>query len=135
MSDQETELEDISYALTGEELRSTLTLGDQDRFTYFIDKSKAEDQVWTLGVEEELIVLAGPEDTPFIVVFPHPEFAQEWIEGTDIEEVELVALSAADMADHVLPSLQEEGIRVSVFPTSEKDGREVDASELAKSLV
>lgn len=134
MSEQETEFDDTSYELSGDELRSTVALDDQQRFKYFVEKVVEADQVWTLGAGEELIVLAGEDDTPFVVAFPHPDFAQEWIEGTDIEEVELIALSAADWASEILPGLQQEGIRVNVFPTSEYEGLEIDAQELAGQI-
>lgn len=134
MSEQDHEFDDISYELSGEELRATSALDDDARFNYFIEKVKKEDQVWTLGAGEEIIVLAGEDDTPFIVAFPHPDFAQEWIEGTDIEEIELVALGASDWAKEILPGLHKEGIKVSVFPTSEFDGVEIASDELALKI-
>ena len=132
---EEQETEELGYALDGDELRSTVGMEDDARLQYFLDKAKSEGQVWTLGAEDDLVVLAGEDETPFVVAFPHPDFAEEWIEGTDIDEVDLVAIGTSDWAAEILPGLQEAEIQVLVFPTSQSFGVQKEATELAALLV
>ncbi len=126
--------EGFGYELGGDELRQTIAASRDDRLKYFVDKCHQCGQVWTLGAEEDLVVLADESDEPFVLAFPHPEFAQDWIETTDLEEVELVALGTADWEKEVLPGLQEAEIKILVLPTSEGEGAMLEAGKLAEVM-
>ncbi|HTQ10525.1 MAG TPA: DUF2750 domain-containing protein [Fimbriimonadaceae bacterium] len=122
----------FGYELSGEEMRGLIVTPPDQRLTYFVDKCAETGQVWTIGAGEELIVLADDSDEPFVVVFPHPEFGQDWFSTTELDEVDLVAISTQDWASEVLPGLEEAGVRILVFPTSEGDGLMIGSGDLAK---
>ena len=48
----------FGYDLDGDELRRLIVLPADQRLTYFIEKCAETGQVWTIGVDEELVVLA-----------------------------------------------------------------------------
>lgn len=126
--------QDFGYPLTGDELRAIITTSPEQRFEYFLDKVNETEQVWTIGAEDELIVLSGDDEEPFIVVFPHPEFGQDWFSTTELEDVDLVAVRTEDFAKEILPSLEDSNIEVLVFPTSEADGTIARAKQLSEIL-
>ena len=74
MSDAQPD-EEFGYELPGDELRKIISSSPEDRARYFVDKAKETGQVWTVGAEEDLVVLAGDDEEPFVLAFPHPEFA------------------------------------------------------------
>jgi len=122
----------FGYELSGEEMREQIATPADKRLTYFIEKCGATGQVWTIGVDEELVVLADEADEPFVVVFPHPEFGQDWFSTTELDDVDLVAIGTGDWAAEILPGLEEAGVRVLVFPTSEGEGMLMGSADLAK---
>jgi hypothetical protein len=120
------------YPLTGEELRDTIAKPPKERVQYFIDRCTETGQVWTVGADDDLVVLATDDDEPFVVAFPHPDFAQDWFTTTDLEDVDLVAIATNDWAHEILPGLQEANIAVLVFPTSEGSGALAEPVDLAE---
>ena len=123
----------FGYELSGDELRRVIALPDDRRLSYFIEKCGETGQVWTIGANEELIVLANDDDEPFVVAFPHPEFGQDWFTTTDLDDVDLVSVGTEDWAREILPGLHQSEIQVLVFPTSEGEGTLVSAESLAKT--
>ena len=113
-----------------------ITASPEDRVTYFLEKVTESGQVWTIGADEELIVLSGDEDDgePFVDVLPHRELAQDGFETTKLEDVNLVAVGTEDFAREILPGLEQSGIEVLVFPTSEADGAIASSKQLAELL-
>lgn len=126
--------EEFGYALTGEELRQLIEAPVEARAAYFMQKVSETGQVWTIGAEDELIVLSGDDEEPFVVCFPHPEFGQDWFSTTEIEDVDLVAVRTEDWVKEILPGLEESNIGILVFPTSEGDGALIPGSKLAEML-
>ena len=124
----------FGYELTGEELRRVIATSDAQRLSYFVDKCTEAGQVWTIGADEELIVLANDDDQQFVVAFPHPEFGQDWFSSTELDDVELVSIGTDDWARDILPGLKQAAIQILVFPTSENEGTLIDAEELAETL-
>ncbi|MFI5385695.1 MAG: DUF2750 domain-containing protein [Fimbriimonadales bacterium] len=124
--------EDFGYELSGDELRRVIATSGHERLTYFIEKCRETGQVWTIGADEDLIVLGDDHDESFVVAFPHPEFGQDWFSTTDLDEVDLVSIGTEDWAREILPGLHEANVRVLVFPTSEGEGTLTGADELAK---
>jgi len=131
MSDED---ESFGFELSGEELRRVIASSDEERLIYFVEKCIETGQVWTIGADEELVVLANDNEETFVVAFPHPEFGQDWFTTTDLEDVDLVALGTEDWTREILPGLQEAEISVLIFPTSEGEGTLKSPDELAKLL-
>jgi hypothetical protein len=125
----------FGYPLTGDELRRVIATPPEDRLQYFVEKCNETGQVWTVATDEDIVVLAGENDEPFVLAFPHPEFGQDWFSTTDVDDVELVAIGTEDWAREILPGLQEAEIPVLVFPTSESDGTMTQPDELARLLL
>lgn len=128
------EEEDFGYPLTGDELREIIGTPGVARLTYFMEKVNETGQVWTIGADDELIVLSGDDEEPFVVCFPHPEFGQDWFTTTEIEDVDLVAVRTEDWVREILPGLEESKIEILVFPTSEGEGVLLAGSKLAEML-
>ncbi|HVT12248.1 MAG TPA: DUF2750 domain-containing protein [Fimbriimonadaceae bacterium] len=124
----------FGYELTGEELRRVIALPVEARLAYFVEKCAETGQVWSLGADEELIVLATDDDEPFVVTFPHPEFGQEWCEATELDEIELVAVTTDDWVREILPGLKEAQVMVLVSPTAESEGALLDPDALAEKF-
>ncbi|HWA83987.1 MAG TPA: DUF2750 domain-containing protein [Fimbriimonadaceae bacterium] len=114
--------ESFGYDLSGDELRRVVALPAEERLTYFVEKCAETGQVWMIGSGDELLVLATDDEEAFIVAFAHPEFGQEWCESTELDDIELVAVSTDDWVREVLPGLKEAEIQVLVSPTSENEG-------------
>jgi hypothetical protein len=125
----------VGYELSGDELRDTIAKTPEQRYAYFVDKCVETGQVWTVGAGEELIVLATEDEEPFVVAFPHPQFAEDWFSATDLDDVDLVAVHTDDWAKEILPGLHDAEIDILVFPTSEGTGSLTDAQELAKTML
>ncbi len=124
--------EDIGYELSGEELRRVIAKPADQRLTYFVENCAESGFVWSIGVDEELIVLADDDDQQFVVAFPHPDFGQDWFTTTDLEDVDLVSVQTEDWAREILPGLEDASVQVLVFPTSESEGLLLGSLELAK---
>jgi len=124
----------LSYELAGEELRRIIAEPVESRLQYFLEMCSEAGQVWTIGADDELIVLANDDDDQFVVAFPHPDFGQDWYAATELEDVDLVSVTTQDWAKEILPGLKQSDISVLVFPTSEQEGILVDSAELAELL-
>lgn len=125
----------FGYELSGEELRRVIATPADARLNYFVEKCTETGQVWTVGADEELIVLATDDEEPFVVAFPHPEFGQDWFSTTDLDDVDLVAIGTDDWAREILPGLQEANIQILVFPTSDNEGTLTSPDALAELLL
>lgn len=127
-------MDEFGYELTGDELRRVIALSPEERLEHFVGMADETAQIWTISVGEELLVLADEDEKPFIVVFPHPEYGQDWFSSTELEDVDLVAVATPAFVDEILPGLQQNEIDVLVFPTSEGEGTLLAPSELREAM-
>lgn len=125
------EVEHPGYDLSADELREVLEQGMEQRLEYFVRKCAEGGTVWTVGSGEELIVLATEDDQPFVAAFPHPDFVEDWIESTDLDDVEIVGIEVEDWRVEVLPGLQDANIDVLVAPTASDTGALIQPLDLA----
>ncbi len=117
--------------LSEKEALATLRLPQEARLDYFMIKAREWNQVWTLAQGEELMVLDDESDHAFVLAWPHPEYAQQWFAGSDLEEADLVAMNIEDWTKSALPELAGTGVGVEVFPTPDEEGTYVEAAALA----
>ena len=120
---------------TARELRRAAERSAEDRYSYTIQRVRANDGVWAVVHEEGFAVLEDEESGgPFIIVFPEPECAEEWSETAELEGAELGFIPVSEWRTDILPDLAKSGIMIQTFPTADDDGAIVEADAMAKDL-
>ncbi len=124
----------MSYELSAKDLKNTIASDSTARLDHFVQKVQKTGEIWTLAEGEALLVLGTEDNSQFIAVWPHPDYALSWFEDAGIEEADLVAMNLADWLESTLEELAEAQIDVDVFPTCDEDGKVISALDLKKRL-
>ena len=90
------------------------------------------EEVWTLA-DENGFVVSEVEGERSIPVWPHAEFANEWIQG-DWAACQPLKIEMAAWRNNWLPGLAADGVVISVFPKAGQDVVVVDSEELNDSF-
>lgn len=120
----------MSWETGEDELRALQSLSAADRAVQFVQLVADWEEAWGLLDEQGWVVA---KETDALPLWPHPDLARacalgNW-EGTEPEAIPL-----DDLLEELLPLLEEDGLRIALFPTPEDPGSLLDASELGRRL-
>lgn len=122
-----------TWVLSADERRQMLALPPRERYGLFLQITIDWDEVWGLHSSEGWVLSSGEDGRDALPLWPHPDFAEAcahaaW-EGTRPEPVPL-----DELLSDLLPLLEEDGIRVAVFPSPRGEGVLVSPDELRRDL-
>lgn len=120
----------MSWETTEEEIRRLLSLPPQDRAATFFQLAADWEEAWGLKDSEGWVV---GKQTDALPLWPHSAFAQACAKGP-WEGATPEALALDDLLDELLPLLEEEGLRVAVFPAPEDSGALMAPGEVSERL-
>ena len=122
--------------LSSEEMQRILGYSPEERYTYFIEKTRETKGLWTLASDESLLVLGSEEQEQFVILWPLADFALKWFEDSELEleEVELVNMDLTDWLESTFEELAEANIMIRVCPGLEDEGVDVDPKTIAAQL-
>lgn len=123
----------MSYSLSRKEFHSVAGLGAEDRFDYFVEAVIDSGRVWTLGRDEGTVLMSF-EGEDCLPVWPHPDFAEQWISG-DWSDCRPLSIDMPAWLERWLPGLHEDGVVLAVFPSTEEEGMVIAPEELKQTLV
>jgi hypothetical protein len=124
--------EHYSWELSDEEREQLLTTPAADRYRWCLQLVADWQEVWGLNNPDGWVLSSGPAGDAF-PIWPHPDLAQlcargEW-EGSTPEAIPL-----DELLEELLPVLEQDGLRVVVFPDPEGEGVVVTPAELRADL-
>lgn len=124
----------MPYKMNDKQFESVQSLESNSRLKHFISKVADWEQLWAVKSEEGWLVPVAPEGFEYFPVWPHPEYAQKI---TDLNFPNHIAekIPLAEFLSHWLPLLQEDGVKVAVFPNKEWTFWCVEAEDLMTELV
>lgn len=122
----------MSYSLSPKEFHTVAGLGAEDRFDYFVEAVAESRQVWTLGRDEGTVLLSFEGDD-CLPVWPHPDFAEQWVSG-DWSDCRPLSIDMSAWLERWLPGLQRDGVALAVFPSTEEEGMVIEPEELKETL-
>ena len=124
----------MPYVMNEKQFESVQSLDSNDRFQHFVSKVADWEQLWTVKNDEGWLVPVAPEGFEYFPVWPHPEYAQKITDlnfpGHKAEEISL-----QEFLSHWLPLLQDDDVKVAVFPNREWTFWCIEADDLMAELV
>jgi hypothetical protein len=117
------------------EFEATLELQPLERYSYLVHRIAGSEEAWALRSEEGWVLINDDrqEGGDAFCLWPHPAFAQACILA-GWEECAPEAIPLQELVEEVLPALEEDGIRIAVFPTPEGQVAIVDPSDFRHHL-
>ncbi len=123
----------MPYRLEPGQLESLLALSEADRYRHFLEKVADWEELWGVRDDQGWLVQASAEGQTYVSLWPHPDFAKDAIRrhfpGNFAEEIDFEFL-----LDHWLPLLQQENIKVAVFPNRQFHAVLLDAGAFEQNL-
>ena len=110
-----------TWELSIEERRQVLALPARERYGLF------------LQITVDWVLSSGADGRDVLPLWPHPAFAEGCAHGS-WEGASPAAVPLDELLDDLLPLLEEDGIRVAVFPSPQGEGVLVDPGELQRDL-
>ena len=124
----------MPYVMNEKQFESVQSLDSNDRFQHFVSIVADWEQLWTVKSDEGWLVPVAPEGFEYFPVWPHPEYAQKITDlnfpGHKAEEISL-----QEFLSHWLPLLQDDDVKVAVFPNREWTFWCIEADDLMAELV
>jgi hypothetical protein len=121
---------DLSAAT--QEIEATLGLAPLERYSYLVHRVATSEQAWGLRSEDGWVLINDDSGDAFCL-WPHPAFAQACIvEGWDGCFPEPISLQ--ELREELLPALEEDAIRLAVFPAPTGEVAVVDANDFRQHL-
>lgn len=120
----------MSWELEDGEAAQILALPADGRALAFSQLAADWEEVWGLKDANGWIVA---KDTDALALWPHPEFAQACAQGP-WEGALPERLALDELLEELLPLLEEDGLRVAVFPTPEDPGALLAPEEVRNLL-
>lgn len=114
------------------ELESVIKLGGAKRYEYFVKRVADWEQAWSLW-DEGWAMMADNEGMALLPLWPASEFAS--ICATDVwSAYKSVEISLDALLDELLPRLEQDKVRLAVFPLPESKGVIVSPDQLRISI-
>ncbi len=124
----------MPYVMNEKQFESVQSLDSNARFQHFVSKVADWEQLWAVKNDEGWLVPVAPEGFEYFPVWPHPEYAQKITDlnfpGHKAEEISL-----QEFLSHWLPLLQDDDVKVAVFPNREWTFWCIEADDLMAELV
>jgi len=120
---------------TARELRRAAERAPEDRYAYTLMRIRANRGVWAVVHSDGFALLEEEEGgSPFVVVFPEAECAEDWAETAELEGAELGFFDLIAWREEILADFAKNGIMIQTFPTAEEEGAIVEAGAMAEDL-
>lgn len=120
----------MSWEIGEEEVRRLLALPAADRTVNFFQIVADWEEAWGLQDADGWVV---GKDTDALPLWPHSDFAEACAQGP-WEGAAPAVVSLDDLLDDLLPLLEEEGLRVSVFPSPDRAGTLLPPADFRQRL-
>ncbi len=112
-----------------------IKLSCEERYEIFLGMVAEERDVWILVNEDKqfLKIYSEEDDSEFIPVWPHSDFTNVYSKGA-AEKLTPRCISVAEFFARWVPGLENDGLRIGVFPNSGSDVWVMEPSELKSDL-
>lgn len=122
-----------TWELSDQERRQVLSLPARERYGLFLQISVDWEEAWGLHSPDGWVLSSGEDGRDVLPLWPHPGFAEACAHGS-WEGTSPAAVPLDELLDDLLPLLEEDGIRVAVFPSPQGEGVLVAPDELRRDL-
>lgn len=122
-----------TWELSTEERRQVLALPARERYGLFLQITVDWEEAWGLHSPDGWVLSSGEDGRDVLPLWPHPAFAEGCAHGS-WEGASPAAVPLDELLDDLLPLLEEDGIRVAVFPSPQGEGVLVAPDELRRDL-
>ena len=124
----------MPYVMNEKQFESVQSLDSNARFQHFVSKVADWEQLWTVKSDEGWLVPVAPEGFEYFPVWTHPEYAQK-ITDLNFPGLKAEEISLQEFLSHWLPLLQDDDVKVAVFPNREWTFWCIEADDLMAELV
>jgi hypothetical protein len=114
------------------EVEATLALPPLDRYSYLVHRIAASEQAWGLRRGDGWVLIHN-DDSDAFCLWPHPAFAQACIQD-DWDGCFPEPIPLQELVEELLPALEEDGVRLAVFPAPTGQVAVVDARDFQHHL-
>jgi len=117
-----------------QQYENVLSLTAKERYSHFIGKVADWEQLWGLYNEKEgWLLRTTNENVEYLSVWPHPEYAKniakEFYPEYNEEEINIY-----DFMSNLLPQLENDNVKIGVFPNLEGNTWLMEAKDLLQDL-
>lgn len=120
----------MSWEIAEDEARRMLALPSEDRAVTFFQLLADWEEAWGLQDADGWVV---GKDTDALPLWPHSDFAEACAQGA-WEGASPVVVPLDDLLDELLPLLEEDGLRVAVFPSPDRAGALMSPADFRNRL-
>ncbi|PTY36075.1 hypothetical protein BGP77_01795 [Saccharospirillum sp. MSK14-1] len=122
----------MSQSPSQQQLDTLPTLPAEARYDFLVRSVLENEQVWTLRGDAGTVLMSCDGDD-CLPIWPHAEFAQQWVSG-DWADCEPLAIDLAAWLERWLPGLKEDGLALAVFPGKKEEGIVLEPLEFLELL-
>ncbi len=105
------------------------------RYAYFMETVVREEAVWGLSDEEGWLLLDVATEPPAsaFIAFPQEQFADVFCQQLGLENMQPAPIDLVEFVEW-LDDLQQQDIRMAVFPTANLESTVVEAAQLKRDV-
>ena len=123
----------MSYALDQQQIEEVSKLSPEDRLDYCLQKMVQHQELFGLHGDNGWLLLQAENDA-CLPVWPHPEFATNWV-GDDFPDCVPKLIPLKDWVERWLPGMEQDGNLILVFPVgAEEEGIVLNSAEFSECL-
>ena len=124
----------MPYKMNHQQYDNVLALSSKERYSHFIGKVADWEQLWGLYNEKDgWLLRATNENVEYLPVWPHPEYAKN-ITKEYYPEYNEEEISIYDFMSNLLPKLENDNVKIGVFPNPEGNTWLIEAKDLLQEL-
>jgi hypothetical protein len=123
----------MTWKLDRKELEAVPGLPAPERYAHFVKRTADWEEVWGLRDDRGWVTAIDAEGRTFMPVWPHPEYARVCAAGA-WENASAASIDVDEFVERSLPSLEDQGYLVSVFPAPTGNGVAVEPGRLRHDL-
>lgn len=122
----------MSQSPSPQQLDTLPTMPAEARYDFLVRQVLENEQLWTLRSDAGTVLMSCDGDD-CLPIWPHADFARQWISG-DWADCEPLAIDLAAWLDRWLPGLQQDGLALAVFPGTKEEGIVLEPLEFLELL-
>jgi len=119
--------------LTEKKRHNVKAMSAAERYSYFLQLVGQHELLWSLQDDKGCVVLSSEDGEECVPVWPHPEFAQDWI-ADEWSDCKLLEIDLNGWLQRWIPGMQQDGVAVAVFPGTDEDGVVMTPVELREEI-
>ena len=124
----------VPYKMNEPQFEAVTALSSADRSSHFVGKVADWEQLWAVKNNEGWLVPETADGLEYFPVWPHHEYAQR-IADEHFPGYETIEIPLEEFLSHWLPTCENDGVKIAVFPNKEWAFWVMEPKDLAQCLL